>query len=353
MELGLSGAERWWQGVPGVVAFTLAVAVRRRAPFAAMLLTWAGLGSMNVADKEISENLFGPFMLLLYVTFNWSLHTDQRALAAGTVLVWCMGLALVFTDQYATTAGDLVFVTLLTTAFPILSGQLVRSRIRLAAALREKAQRLEAEREHSVREAAERERERIASELHDVVAHALGAMTIQASAARRLTGKDDEKAGAAFMAVEQTGREALTELRTLLGVLRREDEELALAPQPSLSHISSLVGRVRAAGLPVELDIRGDAPDEVPAGVDLTAYRLVQEALGEAVRQGRAGSAIVKIRYDPGSVGVEVSDDGAEGERRLLGMRERVQLFGGTLEAGARRDGGHLVRARLPMETAS
>jgi signal transduction histidine kinase len=349
LELALGVPDKAGQGVPLVVCMTLAAAIHRRFPSLALVLVYAGLFAINFADKEVSDHLFGVFLVLLYTTFYWSLHHEGRALVIGTVLVWT-GVGT-FTDQYPSAPGDIVFVTLLTTAFPILAGQLFRSRIHLARALREKAARLGAEREQSAREAAERERERIASELHDVVAHALGAMTIQASAARRLAPKDHERASAAFLAVEETGRAALTELRTLLGVLRREDEELALAPQPSLSHISSLIQRVRAAGLPVELAVSGDAPERVPAGVDLTAYRVVQEALSEALNQGRAGSATVKVRYEASAVGVEVSDDGG-GDRRLLGMRERVGLFGGDLEAGPRRDGGHMVRARLPMETA-
>ena len=136
------------------------------------------------------------------------------------------------------------------------------------------------------------ERTRIAGELHDVVAHALSAMTVQAAAARRLTERDPEKAAVAFATVEHTGREALTELRRLLGVLRREDEELALAPQPSLAHIGGLASRVTSAGLPVALSISGE-PRPLPAGVDLTAYRVVQEALGGARDRGQAGRAEV------------------------------------------------------------
>jgi signal transduction histidine kinase len=352
LEIGLSGAQNRWQGVPAVLLLALTLGIHRRFPLGAVVAAYAGFMTLNLADKEVADNVFGPFIVLLYATFNFSLHSEGRRLYAGTFFVWAMGLIGTFTDQYESGWGDVVFVTLLTTAFPVLAGQLFRSRQRLAIALREKAERLEADREASTQQAAERERERIASELHDVVAHALGAMTIQASAARRLAGKDPERASAAFLAVEETGRAALTELRTLLGVLRREDEELALAPQPSLAHISSLVRRVRAAGLPVELDVTGEAPASVPAGVDLTAYRLVQEALGEALNTGQAGRATVSVRYEPGAVGLEVADDGS-GSRRLLGMRERVGLFGGDLEAGPRRDGGHLVRARIPMEAAS
>jgi signal transduction histidine kinase len=352
LELSLGPAEEPLQGVPLVLLMAAGLLVHRRFPTLALVFAYVGFTTINLADKDVADSIFGPFIALLYLTFNFSLHNEGRKLYLGALFVWSGGVVGTFTDQYDSGPGDIVFITLLTTAFPILAGQLFRSRQRLAVALREKADRLDAEREGSARLAAERERERIASELHDVVAHALGAMTIQASAARRLAAKDQERAESAFLAVEETGRAALTELRTILGVLRREDEELALAPQPSLAHISSLVRRVRAAGLPVELAITGEAPERVPAGVDLTAYRLVQEALGEAINQGAAGRAKVKVRYEPGAVGLEVTDDGG-GDRRLLGMRERVGLVGGDLEAGPRRDGGHMVRVRLPIEAAS
>jgi signal transduction histidine kinase len=197
--------------------------------------------------------------------------------------------------------------------------------------------------------AAQEERVRIAGELHDVVAHALSAMVVQAGAARRLTERDRERASDAFRAVEDTGREALTEIRRLLGVLRRDDEELALAPQPSLRHVSSLVGRVRAAGLPVDLTVTGEPP-ELPAGVDLTAYRVLQGALKAALEQGGAGQAAVKLEFTGDNVLLEVGDDGPGIERALPGVPERVALYGGSLRSAPRRAGGHMVRARLPVE---
>ena len=182
----------------------------------------------------------------------------------------------------------------------------------------------------------------------------MSAMVVQAGGARRLAAKDPERARAAFAAVEDTGREALTEIRRLLGVLRHQDDEIALAPQPSLRHLAALVERVRAAGLPVRLEVGGEAR-ELPPGVDLTAYRLVQEALDGAITQGAAGSADVVVRYRPDGIDVEVLDDGAggEGPRTLPGVRERVSLYGGQMHAGRRRSGGHAVRAKLPVGGAA
>jgi signal transduction histidine kinase len=164
--------------------------------------------------------------------------------------------------------------------------------------------------------------------------------------------RDPDKARAAFATAEHTGREALTELRRLLGVLRREDEELALAPQPSLAHVSGLVRRATAAGLPTTLRTDGEARP-LPAGVDLTAYRLVQEALTTARDGGGAGTATVRISYADDNVEVEVADDGARENRRLLGMRERVAVYGGELTTSRPVSGGWSIAARLPLETAT
>ena len=230
---------------------------------------------------------------------------------------------------------------------------MLRNRAQLNATLREKAERLRRERVQQAEQAAVDERTRIAGELHDVVAHAMSAMVVQAGGARRLAEKDPARARDAFAAVETTGREALTDIRRLLGVLRREDEEIALAPQPSLRHLGALVRRSQAAGLPVTLTVDGDERP-LPPGVDLTAYRLVQAALGGALEPGAAGRAEVAVRYRPDGLDVEVLDDGAvDGDRPLAGVRERVSLYGGQLHAGRRRSGGHRVRARLPVGGAS
>jgi signal transduction histidine kinase len=234
----------------------------------------------------------------------------------------------------------------------MLFGQALRNRTRLNRALHNRAERAEQERAAAADAAALEERTRIAGDLHDVVAHALSAMTVQAAAARRMAERDPARAEASFAVVENTGREALTELRRLLGVLRREDEELALAPQPSLAHVRSLIQRATAAGLRVELRIDGE-PTALPAGVDLTAYRLVQEALRRAREGGHAARATVRVTYADGEVRIEVVDDGAPEDRRLLGLRERVAVYGGELKASAAEGGGWRVAARLPVGATS
>jgi signal transduction histidine kinase len=211
--------------------------------------------------------------------------------------------------------------------------------------------------EEEARRAVEAERARIARELHDIVGHAVSVMTVQSGAVRRLLHEDQEREREALLVVEQTGRQALAEMRRLVGVLRNPQEAPALAPQPSLDHLDRLVAQVREAGLPVDLHIEGE-PSHLPAGLDLTAYRLVQEALTNTLKHAQATHAEVVVRYGSGELEVTVVDDGVGAlpsdpvGQGLLGMRERVSVYGGELRTGARRGGGFELRARLPVELA-
>jgi signal transduction histidine kinase len=179
-------------------------------------------------------------------------------------------------------------------------------------------------------------------------------MTVQASGVRRLLRPDQEREREALLIVERTGREALAEMRRMVGVLRRPEEAPALAPQPSLEHVERLVEQAREAGLPVELRVEGEAV-ELPAGVDLTAYRLVQEGLTNTLKHARATSAEVLVNYGQGEIEVMVSDDGSGvgngdgGGHGLVGMRERVSVYGGQLDAGPLPGGGYRLRAKLPV----
>jgi signal transduction histidine kinase len=249
--------------------------------------------------------------------------------------------------------GNFIFTSIVfTIAWTI--GFLVSRKFHEADEARERATRAEREREEQARLAVSDERARIARELHDVVGHSVSVMTVQASAARRLLRPQQEKEIEALLVVEKTGREALAEMRRMVGVLRRPEEAPALAPQPSLEQIASLVEHTREAGLPVDLRIEGD-PVQLPPGVDLTAYRLVQEALTNTMKHARASSAEVVVRYGDGDVELTISDDGVggadgdSGGHGLVGMRERVSVYGGELEAGPRADGGFRLRARLPI----
>jgi signal transduction histidine kinase len=336
----------------GIVTLTAAgVYLRRIFPFAAITLAAGSLVLVDLLGEELAEHMAGPFFAVLLVTFTAGTRLEGRRLAAA----FALGAALMIASVTVRAEGDVanaIFSVSFAVGAPMLLGQLLVNRSRLNRALGEKARRAEAERRKQAESAALEERTRIAGELHDVVAHALSAMTVQASAARRLSERDPALARDAFATVEHTGREALSELRRLLGVLRKGDEELALAPQPSLAHVDALARRAQAAGLPVRMSVSG-AVRSLPAGVDLTAYRLVQEALGAARDAGHAGRAEVRIEYGDADVRVDVVDDGAPHGRRLLGMRERVAVYGGELAAAPDADGGWRVSARLPLGAAS
>jgi signal transduction histidine kinase len=331
-----------------VVGMAGCVAIRRRLPVVAPLVGMLLFSAFPAMGDQYTENLVSPFFVALFLIYGIGRHLEGRTVVLVTACAAVLMTIFTVVEQTDDTIGNYVLSIGALVVAPVVIGRVIRNRAQLNQALREKAERLEHERADRAAAAALEERTRIAGELHDVVAHALSAMVVQASGARRLAERDPQRAAAAFQAVETSGREALTEIRRLLGVLRRDDEELALAPQPSLRHVNTLVKRLEAAGLPVAIDVEGDQRD-LPIGIDLTAYRVVQEALGGALEHGHAGRAEVKLRYGADHVELVVADDGDAPDRPLLGIRERVTLSGGQLRAGARRDGGHVVRARLPL----
>ncbi len=329
-------------GIAAIALTGLAVglAFRRRAPLACLVLVFGWGVVLQSLYHPYTDHLALPFFTVFVAGYSLGAYAEHRALLAGLAIGIPLAIAFSIVDQDAD-ASSYVFSVLIMTVGPVMVGRLIRNRSRLNRALRDRAAAIERRRAGEAERAVADERTRIAGELHDVVAHALSAMTVQAPGARRLVTSDPARAREAFAAVEATGRDALDELRRLLGVLRREDEELALAPQPSLRHIASLAQR---AGLPVELATDG-IPAQLPAGIDLTAYRVVQEALAAAAR-GRAGHASVRVSYGDDAVELEVLDDGS-GQRELIGIRERVALHGGRLTSEHGR-----VRARLPLVAA-
>ena len=244
--------------------------------------------------------------------------------------------------------------------------RLARARRAFTRALEERGWLLEKERESAAQNAVDAERARIARELHDIVSHNVSVMVVQAGAARRVVATEPGQAADALTAVEAAGRNTMTELRHLLGVLAPPpdgDERTDLSPQPSLSRLSPLVDRIAFAGLPVEVRISGE-PRPLPSGVDLTAYRIIQEALTNALKHGDRQKAEVTVRYADNYLRVEVLNSGpsvltgraapsatgsAEG-RGLFGLRQRVAVFGGDLDARRRLGGGFRVRARIPLE---
>jgi signal transduction histidine kinase len=272
----------------------------------------------------------------------------------GTVVaVWESGL------------GWLVVAAVAGLVAAVLAVRLVRARRAFAKALEERGWLVERERESAAQHAVDAERARIARELHDIVSHNVSVMVVQAGAARRVLATEPDQAAAALLAVETAGRDTMTELRHLLGVLAppaNGEEQAELSPQPSLSRLSPLIDRIAFAGLPVEVRVSGE-PRPLPSGVDLTAYRIIQEALTNVLKHGDGSKAEVAVRYADHYVRVEVLNSGpsvlsgapaariqADEGRGLLGLRQRVRVFGGELDARRRLGGGFRVRARIPLE---
>jgi signal transduction histidine kinase len=329
-------------------ALTVSVMVRRAYPLgagvaaAALTSTQVGIwGDPQVIGASIAE------LCALYGLTVW---TSPRRFLLGTVAVAAAILAAATGPH--TTFSSTAFVLLVVLAVMLLVRRVVGDRER-------RAQLAERERDLAAREAVAGERARIARELHDVVAHSVSVIVVQAQAGPRLLAEPAQVRDV-FRSIETTGREALDELRRLLGVLRTRDEQLPVGPQPGLDALQPLIQQLREAGLRVELRVEGE-PVRLPPGIDLSAYRIVQEALTNTLKHAGPAEAEVIVRYHHSTLELEILDNGTGAPARvngsghgLVGMRERVALYGGSLEAGARNGHGFGVRARLPLvaETA-
>jgi signal transduction histidine kinase len=335
------------------VSLTLVLLARRRFPFAAPAAMFVGAAAVSFWDGRLVTLTLSSFLTALAACFLLGSLEERRQALVGLAIA-VASVFIVFWNDPGRVTEDLVFSPLLFSIIWLFAFGLSRKMEQVRHA-EERAARIERQRAEEARAAVAEERARIARELHDVVGHAVSVMTVQASGVRRLLKPEQEREREALEIVEQTGREALAEMRRLVGVLRRPEEAPALAPQPSLQYVERLVDQARDAGLPVHVEIEGE-PKELPAGVDLTAYRLVQEALTNTVKHAGATRADVVIRYGDGVVELLVSDDGRgfsdgkaeSGGHGLVGMRERVAVYGGELEAGPVAGGGYRLRARLP-----
>jgi signal transduction histidine kinase len=327
------------------LVLTVPLAWRRVAPLPAVGGSMAGAIVLALLTRHDTEPQT-PIVVMLVAAYSAGAHLPRREALAGLGLV----IMAILVDE----PGDTIVLG------PVcfgawLAGRLWQGRERDARRMAELAEALERERVEEGRIAVAEERARIARELHDVVAHAMTTIVLEAGAERLNLEPGQERTGNALRGIERTGRQALEEMRRLLGVLREGDDEPALAPQPSLARVDELVEHVRGTGLPVDLRVTG-TPVELSPGLDVNAYRIVQEALTNVLKHAAAGAATVAIAYDARSLTIEVTDDGRGDERNgagghgLTGLRERVALFGGELEAGERPDGGFGVRARLPLE---
>jgi signal transduction histidine kinase len=341
-----------WFDVLAILFFTTPFLARRRFPVASLVVPALAIAVSSFIDAGLVKHPFISFAFGLAICFRFGMRPWRLQSVAGLGFVIGVAALLEFNAPEGK-AGDFVWDAITFTIAWVI-GFAVGEKYREVDEAKDRAAAAEREREERARRAVADERARIARELHDVVGHSVSVMTVQASAVRRLLEPDQEQVGEALQVVEQTGREALAEMRRMVGVLRHAEEAPALAPQPSLEQIEKLVQHARDRGLPVELSVEG-VPVALPTGIDLTAYRLVQEGLTNAIKHARARQAKVVIRYDNGQVELTVSDDGVGGGdgggsgHGLVGMRERVTVYGGKLEAGPRPEGGFRLRATLPI----
>jgi signal transduction histidine kinase len=325
---------------------------RDRYPF------WAPLSALPfIAAAALFEpakttyNFSAPFLAAITAMLLFGLNDDRRSAVVG----WC---AVVATGALVVTRGgsspeNLGWTVGLLT-LPWVFGRVLSARARQTGALRERVARADEERREAAETAVAAERARIAREVQDIVAHSVSVMVVQTAGVRRLLGTDQERERNALLAVEQTGREALEEIRRL--VATADGASAGRTPQPGLDQLAPLVAEIERAGLPVALSVEGARAGELPPGIDLTAYRIVQEGLENALRNG-GGQAEVAVRYHRDRVELEVTECDAPGGSDdtgsvLAGVQERVELYGGTFESGPSAGGGFSVRAVLPLRAA-
>ena len=349
-----------WGGPRGLSTLVAAAAIVpvlfvRRRPVAALAVSFAGGAALNVVLTAPEEGAFQTFVATIFLAFGVGAYVEGRpsfvaiyALLAATVFV---GVAVRLEQDYP--SGE--FVPILVwygTAW--LVGRFVRSWRLRAQELEVLARRLAEEQEARAREAVSVERLRIARELHDVVAHNVSVMSVQAAAADRVLESDESAVRGALASIQTTARSTVDEMRRMLGVLRALDDDGQSAPMPGLADLDALAEQARAAGLTVDVRVEG-TPAALPAGLELSAYRIIQEGLTNAIKHAGGGRAAVTVRYAPDAVELEVVDDGSgEGAgggtgHGLIGLRERVGMFGGELETGRSDGGGWRLGARLPL----
>lgn len=350
IDMALTESPEWHRLITTGLALGLGVAAAQRSrdplPLLGLILAVSIVTFVVPALHRPTNS--GVFAFLILAVYSAAAHTSgRRALFAGGMTVGIFVMSFLMSDT-GITADAVVFFSIVFLG-PWVAGRAVRQR-------RLNDDALEHEKARAVTAIME-ERAQIARELHDVVAHSISVMVLQARGGRRVLESDPADARDAFANIERTGEQALDEMRRLLGMLRRGDEAPALAPQPSLKQLETLVEQVQAAGLPVQLIVEGE-PRDLPQGVDLSAFRIVQEALTNALTHAGPARARVVLRYLAEELELEVSDDGpGTGDDvgsgyGLVGMRERVSVYGGELQAGRQPGGGYALRVRLPLRSA-
>lgn len=350
----------WYITLPIDAAMVAPLVIRRRHPVVSSYLVLA----VGIAHGVLQAGVTNLFAALIAV-YTLVAYTTRKHAAGYTVLLVCAAAV----QAYFQSPGEPLYSLIMTTAFISIAwavGEYIGARRAYHRELEARLKLLETERDHAATMAVAQERSRIARELHDVVAHSVSVIVVQADGASYALRQNPDTADRAIRTISETGRSALTELRRLLDVLRNTDaDEEPRVPQPEATELTELVDRVRAAGLPVRLEL--DELDELPAGVSLGVYRIVQEALTNTLKHaGEGAEARVTVRREDGNVRVEAYDDGAGRARQLtpagdagdtvqppggngvIGMRERAHVYGGSLDAGPGAAGGWHVTALLP-----
>jgi signal transduction histidine kinase len=342
--------------VPAAALIVLPLLGRHRYPFVAPAALWVVAASLSIVDGGLVTRTQGLFVAGLAAAFLLGHLRDTEKGRVGLAIVLVCSGVIVYNDPDRS-SGELVFTPLI---FGIgwLVGFALRERTAQAAAAEARAEQAERERETAARIAVAEERARIARELHDIVAHAVSVMVLQVGAVRHNLPAELAEDGEALKDVEGAGRAALAEMRRLLGAMRREGDELDLTPQPGLGSLAPLLEEIRRAGLPVELRLDGE-PFPLPEAIDLSAYRIVQEGLTNALRHAKATHAEVVVRYHPHQIQIDIEDDGrgtGAGDGRgqgLVGVRERVKLYGGEMSAGTIDGRGFVLSTRLPVTSGA
>jgi signal transduction histidine kinase len=338
-----------WFALPAVAAVVLSLLARRRLPFAAPAAVWLLAAGFSIVDGRMIVFPVGVSIAGMVSAFLLGNLRDEALARLGLGVTIGGAAIVVYNDP-----DHPVFIPVLF-AIAWLTGFALRERTEQAEAAEVRAARAEHEREAAARLAVAEERARIARELHDIVAHAVSVMVLHVGTVRRKlpdTLADDRDA---LSDVEQAGRTALAEMRRLLGAMRRDGDGVELAPQPGLDRLESLLEEVGRAGLRVRLRVEGEALP-LPPAIDLSAYRIVQEGLTNVLKHAHASDAELVLRYDAGQLQIDVRDDGV-GESTsdglghgLVGVRERVRIYGGEMTAGPVAEGGFVLSARLPVE---
>ena len=340
-----------WAGVVSAFGFSVPLLARRRWPWAVLVVVY-GMLVFCVATGVSTYQYMGSVIGCVVALGTLAGRTELAASLVALAVSYAVLLVTALTDPGGWLWGGFIVGAVW------IGGRMVRAHRVLIERLRVTAAELEQSRALAEEAGVVRERTRLARELHDVIAHSVSVMVVQAGAAERMLDRDPDRASRAMSSVQDTGREALVELRRLLGVLRTEggpahDEQLA--PQPDLADLDRLVEQVRASGLEVEVSCTGDVRG-LGSGVELAAYRILQEAMTNVIRHAHAQHAVVEVRYGPDSLELSVRDDGTGGAlvvpgtgNGVRGMTERAAMYGGTLTARARRGGGFEVRAALPI----